>query len=378
VHTVTGRNPLDGRPIEVAVCDGKIHAIHPGKRDEQEWLSPGFVDLQVNGYGGDDVNLDEPDSAVIVALTKKLIATGVTTFLPTIVTASEERMTAALRAIARARQENKLAAECIPYAHLEGPHISALDGFRGAHSVEHVRPPDPAEFARWQEASDGLVGMITLSPHFEGIEGYIASLTAMGVHVAIGHTHASPEQIKRGVDAGARLSTHLGNGIANLLPRHPNPIWTQLAEDRLTATMIADGHHLPADTIKTMVRAKGVDRSILISDAVTLAGMPPGIYETPIGGRVVLESNGRLGLAGTESLAGAALALKDGIARAMTMTGISLAESIRMATENPGRFVGGRGVLRAGMPADLVRFTIGNEGREMRIERVIVKGKEWQ
>jgi N-acetylglucosamine-6-phosphate deacetylase len=375
---LTGLNPLDGRPIEVTVCDGKVHSIDPGRRDEQAWLSPGFVDLQVNGYGGEDVNLDEPDPAVIVSLTKKLIAAGVTTYLPTIITASEDKMTAALRAIAKARQENKLVADSIPYVHMEGPHISALDGFRGAHPAEHVRPPNLAEFARWQRACNGLVGLVTLSPHYAGVEEYIASLTAMGVHISLGHTHASAKEIRRAVDAGAKLSTHLGNGIANVLPRHPNPIWTQLAEDRLTATMIADSHHLPAETLKTMVRAKGVGRSILISDAVALAGMPPGIYDTPVGGRVELESSGRLRLAGTECLAGAAVPLKDDIARAMTMTGLSLAESIRMATENPGRFVGGLGVLRVGAPADMVRFTIASEGTELKIERVITRGEEWQ
>jgi N-acetylglucosamine-6-phosphate deacetylase len=378
MHTITGLNPLDGNPIEVTVSDGIIHSIHPGRRDEDVWLSSGFVDLQVNGYLGDDLNLDEPDPEVVTSLTKKMIASGVTTYLPTIITASESKIFAALRAITTARRRSKLVAGCIPYMHIEGPNISSMEGFRGVHPVEHIRPPDLAEFARWQDASGGLVGMVTISPHFEGIEEYISRLTALGVHVAIGHTHASPEQIRKAVNAGARLSTHLGNGIANFLPRHPNPIWAQLAEDRLTAMMIADGHHLPADTIKTMVRAKGVERSILISDAVALAGMPAGTYDAPVGGRVELQSNGRLNVAGTECLAGAALPLKDGIARAMTMTGISLGDSVRMATENPGKFAGGAGIMRIGMPADLVRFSVESGGTGLRIERVLTKGREWQ
>jgi N-acetylglucosamine-6-phosphate deacetylase len=378
MYTVTGLNPIDGSPIEVSVSKGKIHAIHPGRRDEEAWLSAGFVDLQVNGYGGDDVNMNDPDPAAIIALTKKMIAVGVTTYLPTIITASEERITAALRAIVKARKSSRLVADCVPCVHVEGPHISPLEGFRGAHLAEYIRPPDLAEFARWQQASEGLVGMVTLSPHFEGTEEYIAKLTGQGVHVALGHTHASAQEIRRAVDAGARLSTHLGNGIAGVLPRHLNPIWTQLAEDRLTAMMIADGHHLPADTLKAMIRAKGVERAILVSDAAALAGMQPGIYDSPIGGRVELQPNGRLCLAGTEYLAGAALPLKDGIARAVTMTGISLGESLRMATENPGRFVGGVGVMRVGMPADLVRFSIENDGTGLRIESVFARGEEWQ
>jgi N-acetylglucosamine-6-phosphate deacetylase len=219
--------------------------------------------------------------------------------------------------------------------------------------------------------------MVTLSPHFEESEEYISRLTAQGVHVSIGHTHASADQIHKAVDAGARLSTHLGNGIAGMIARHPNPIWTQLSDDRLTASMIADGHHLPGDTLKAMVRTKGIDRSILVSDAVALAGLPAGIYDAPIGGRVELRSDGRLSLLGTEFLAGAVLPLKDGIARAMSMAGISLGESIQMATVNPGRFVGGAGVLAVGMPADLVRFNIESGESGLRIERVFVKGKEW-
>jgi N-acetylglucosamine-6-phosphate deacetylase len=294
-----------------------------------------------------------------------------------LITSSEEKITAALRAIATARQRSRLVADVVPCVHVEGPHISPVDGFRGAHPEEHVRPPSLAEFGRWQEASGGLVGMVTLSPHFAGMEEYIAHVAARGVHVSLGHTDATPEQIQKAVDAGARLSTHLGNGTTATLPRHPNVVWTQLAEDRLTATMIADGQHLPADTLKAMVRTKGVDRSILVSDAVALAGMPPGIYETPIGGRVELHASGRLSLAGTDYLAGAALPLKDGVARAAKMMGGALWDVVRMATENPGRFAGGRGVLRVGERADLVRFTMDAAGSGLCIKTVVVAGKEW-
>ena len=377
MYTISGLNPNDGKQIVVTVRDGIIQAIDASRHHDDRWISSGFVDLQVNGFGGDDVNLDEPDPPAIVALTAKMIALGVTTFLPTIVTASEKKITAALRAVAMARQDSELVARSIPYVHVEGPHISPLDGFRGAHPAEHVRPPDLAEFARWQQASGGLVGMVTLSPHFEGSDSYISALAAQGIHVSIGHSHASPEQIHRAADAGARLSTHLGNGIPGMVPRHPNPVWSQLSEDRLTATLIADGHHLPGDAIKAMVRAKGVDRCILISDTVALAGLPSGIYDASIGGRVELHSNGRLSLLGTEFLAGAVAPLKDGIARAMTMAEISLGDSIRMATVNPGRFAGGVGRLEVGMPANLVCFSVEGGGTSLRIERVIVAGKEW-
>ncbi len=375
-HTITGRNPRDGRPLVVTVSEGLIQKIADGRREEDAWLSPGFVDLQVNGFGGDDVNNERPNPEVILSLTRKMIATGVTTYLPTIITAAEGRITAALRAIAEARRRSSLAAHAIPFVHVEGPSISPSEGFRGAHPVEHVRPPSLAEFERWQEASGGLVGMVTLSPHFKETEEYVRALTAQGVHIALGHTDASAEEIYRAVNAGARLSTHLGNGIAGLIPRHSNVLWPQLADERLTATVIADGHHVPADMFKVMVRAKGFDRCIFVSDAVALAGMAPGAYTTPVGGRVELHANGRLNLAGTEFLAGAAVPLKDGIARAMAMVGCSLADSLCMATENPGRVAGGLGVLRVGAPADLVRFTLEDGGTGLKIATVMVKGRE--
>lgn len=378
LHTLTGRNPLNGRPLEVCLQGGLIREIREGRHDEDAWLSPGLVDLQVNGYGGDDVNLDTPDPDVVVSLTKKMIAAGVTTYLPTVITASEQKMVATLGAIAEARRCSKLVADTVPYVHVEGPSISAADGPRGAHALEHVRPPSLDEFGRWQQASGGLVGMVTLSPHFVGVEGYIRELTERGVHVALGHTDASSSEISRAVDAGARLSTHLGNGVASVLPRHPNLLWTQLADDRLNASLIADGHHLPADTFKAMVRAKGVGRSILVSDSVALAGMPAGTYDTPVGGRVELRSDGRLSMLGTEYLAGAVVPLKDGVARALCMMGLPMEDGIAMATKNPGRFAGGTGVLRVGMPADLIRFTLDREGMTLKIHTVVTRGKEWQ
>ena len=376
-QTIRGRSPQSGRVLEVIVEDGLVQAIREVRGENEAWLTSGLIDLQVNGYGGDDVNRENPDPDTIVSLTEKIIATGVTTYLPTVITASEAKITAALCAVAEARRSSKLVAHTVPYVHVEGPHLSPSDGPRGAHPLEQIRPPNLDEFNRWQTASGGLVGMVTLSPHFEGAAEYIAAMARKGVHVAIGHTDATPDQIHGAMDAGATLSTHLGNGSAALIPRHANVLWPQLADDRLTATLIADGHHLPNDMLKTMIRAKGVARSILVSDAVALAGMPPGQYETPVGGSVELNADGRLSLAGTEFLAGAALPLKDGVARAACFAGVSLSESLQMATRNPGRFTGGRGVLRVGAPADLIRFTLDREQATLQIETMMVKGREW-
>lgn len=280
-----------------------------------------------------------------------------------------------LRAIAAARAADPDTARAIPYAHVEGPHISPEDGPRGAHPVEHVRPPDVAEFERWQQAASGVVGMVTLSPHYDGAVAYTRALTAAGVWVSIGHTRAEPHQVTAVADAGAVLSTHLGNGADGVLARHPNHLWTQLADDRLSAGFIADGHHLPADTLTAMVRAKGVERSFLVSDSAALGGLAPGTYSTPVGGTVELSADGRLAVAGTPYLAGAARTLADGVAGAVRLGRLGLADAVRMATSLPGRFAGGRGTLRPGDPADLVRFTWSPSEETLALVDVVRSGR---
>lgn len=376
MQSIQGRNPANGENIEVIVDNGLIQAIFPAASGEDLWLSPGFIDLQINGYGGYDLNVESLTPDVVIALAHQLVAQGVTTFLPTLITAAEEQLLASLRAIAAARRISPLAGHMIPCVHVEGPHLSPTDGPRGAHPRAYVRPPDCDELERWQAASGGLVGLVTLSPHWDGALDYIAYLTRRGILVALGHTDADPARIHAAAEAGARLSTHLGNGVAGELPRHPNLLWAQLADDRLTATFIADGHHLPPDTLTAMLRAKGIERSVLVSDAVAVGGLRPGVYATPVGGTVELTAEGRIGIPDTGILAGAALPLRNGVANVARLPGFSLQQAVRMATENPGRFVGGRGILRVGVPADLVQFTWSPADGSLGIGRVFVRGVE--
>jgi N-acetylglucosamine-6-phosphate deacetylase len=372
---ISGREPATGRCITVTIEAGLIVSVEAAHQDCDLWISAGLIDLQVNGYRGLDLNSCAVSSETVSQLTRALLATGVTTFAPTVITAPESGILQRLACVAQACTSDSVARQCIPYIHVEGPHISPLDGYRGAHPLSAVRPPSLQEFERWQAACSGLVGLVTLSPHFPGSNEYISALVDRGIHVSIGHTHASPAEIHAAVQAGARLSTHLGNGIALQLDRHPNPIWSQLADDRLTATFIADGHHLPADALKAMVQAKGLDRSILVSDAVTLAGMPAGSYVAPVGGHVELTAAGRLQMAGSQILAGAVVPLITCVGRAMKMTQRPLAEVLKMATEHPGRFAGDRGRLIPGGRADIFRFHRNDETAILTIEDVWLAGQ---
>lgn len=359
---IRGRDPRTGGEIAVERREGRISAIdrRPGPADpDLPWISTGLVDLQVNGYAGFDVNGEDVSIGTIAGLRAALRAVGVTTFVPTIVTSSRERTEHALRVIAEARGQDERIAAAIPFVHLEGPYLSDEDGPRGCHDADCIRPPHPAEFAGWQSACGGLIGMMTLSPHWPGATAFIADLCSGGVRVSIGHTHARPEQIREAVDAGAEYSTHLGNGAHAVLQRHPNYLWSQLADARISAGFIADGHHLSSEVLTAMLRAKGLERSFLVSDVTAVGGLPPGRYRASVGGEVEVTADGRVLAHGTPFLAGAAATLADGVARAATMAGLGLADALRLATSNPGRIVdprGGRSRITRGSAAELMTF----------------------
>lgn len=351
---ITGRSPSGGGVS--LTTDGEVIATvdtfaDPGP--EAPWIIPGLVDLQVNGYGGHDANGDDVSPEAIHAMADSLALDGTTTFVPTVVTGEQASMLKSLHAIAEARRQAPILAASIPYVHVEGPHLSDVEGPRGAHDPAQIRPPSVEEFNDWQEASGGLVGMVTLSPHWPDTGAYIKSLTDLGIRVSLGHSHATPEQFHAAAVAGASFSTHLGNGISQTLPRHPNSIWAQLADDRLTAGFIADGHHLPDDTLVAMLRAKGIDRSFVVSDSVALAGSVPGRYCTPVGGEVELHADGRLNVAGTPYLAGAALCLRAGLGT-LLRCGFTLYEAVRMTAANPGRIAARGGTLTPGQRADVL------------------------
>lgn len=356
---IVGRHAISGDILELTVSDGRIAAVKKlegSNGEDLPWLAPGLVDLQVNGWGGHDFNRADIDEETVCAVAKGMREQGVRAFLPTVITASQEAICNALSVIAGARRKHAWLAGMIPGIHVEGPFISPQDGARGAHPRDHVREPSCDEFDQWQEASGNLVKMVTLCPAAEGADAFIRHARAGGCLVSIGHSAADTTDIARAAQAGAGFSTHLGNGIASTLPRHPNLLWAQLANLKLQAMFIADGHHLDRETLTAMLRAKGVERSILVSDMVALAGMAPGRYRQPIGGDVELSADGRLSMVGMATLAGAATPLADGVALAASLEGFSLGDAVTMAAVNPARALGLETGFVEGAAADFIAF----------------------
>lgn len=351
-----------GQTVTLKVQGGRIVGIEPapGRRDTDVWVAPGLVDLQINGFGGQEFNDEGLTTAQIERMCRACDAMGVVRFYATVTTHSRGILTGAVRALARAYRESVEVARRVAGIHLEGPYVSAEDGPRGAHPREYCRAYDWDEFRGLQDAAEGNIRLLTLSPEYPGADEFIARVVESRVVVAIGHTNADSAQIQQAAAAGATLSTHLGNGAHATIRRHPNYIWDQLADDRLTATLIADGHHLPPSVVKCFVRAKSPARCVLISDLVGLAGMPPGVYPSHKAGAIEVLDDGRLVVAGQRQyLFGAGLALAHGVANVMRFAGVNLAAAIAMASSRPAEVLGIQPPrLEPGEVADLILFRL--------------------
>jgi len=343
---------------------------------DAQLLAPGWIDLQVNGYAGCDYNSPEESDEKIERSIRAQLATGVTRFYPTVITGPPDRMRASLRNLAEAKQRIPLG-RAMEGFHVEGPHISAADGPRGAHPREWVRGPDIDEYRGWQEAARGEVRLVTLAPEWPGATRYIEKLVAEGVVVSIGHTRATTDEISEAVRAGATLSTHIGNSADFVLDRRRNCLWDQLSEDRLAASFIVDGLHLSPAFLKTAVRAKGSERSVLVTDAVAVAGCEPGRYRVGVVD-VDLHPGGRVTLAGDTRLAGSALRMDRAIENVIRTTGVSLPEALAMATCNPariGRIAGRQRGLAPGDRADIVEFCYDPDRHSVEILRTYLDGE---
>ncbi|MCS7020872.1 MAG: N-acetylglucosamine-6-phosphate deacetylase [Gemmataceae bacterium] len=367
------RHYVTGQPMELSVsgqtiCDLQpVQGLSSSTLADLPWLAPSFCDPQINGAGGisflhptrrltphGTVPVDPAQALAIVM--QQCQAHGIGLFLPTLITASFDTLHQALRTWEKVFEQSPRWRPICPGYHLEGPYLSAEDGPRGAHPRQHVRDPDWDEFQRLQEAANGRIRLMTLAPERPGALRFIEKLTAAGVIAAIGHTAADPGCIRQAVAAGARLSTHLGNGCHAVLPRHDNYLWEQLACDQLWASIICDGFHLPPAVVRCIVRCKTPERLLLTCDASSLAGLPAGRYrewDTDI----EVQADGKVALAGTPFLAGSGLFIDTCVANVARDGPLSLAQALDLATTQPRRLLGlPLPELSPGQPAECITF----------------------
>jgi N-acetylglucosamine-6-phosphate deacetylase len=355
-----------------AVAEGELDAPGAFELDAKgKYISSGLIDLQINGFLGVDFSDQDLTIDDLRKATKALWKEGVTTFLPTVITNDQTNLKKSFSILAGALDDEEIGIS-IPGFHLEGPYISSVQGFRGAHLEKYIRQPDWDEFSELQKAAHNRIKLITVAPEVNGAISFIRKCTETGVVVSLGHHNGSSEIIREAVEAGASMSTHLGNGCANMINRHDNPLWPQLADDRLTASIIADGFHLNKDQIQCFYKMKGLERTILVSDALDLAGLPPGEYIRQE--RLVVLSE-VVKYPAENVLAGAASPISTCVSNIMRFTNCSLENAVQMATTNPARLLGldDIGEIKQGMRADLILFTIEYSG--IVVQKTIVTGK---
>jgi N-acetylglucosamine-6-phosphate deacetylase len=365
---IQGRIPDHDVPVNIHVENGKVAQIKPYQKGSpcdfggpDFYLCPGFFDPQVNGFAGVDFNHPLLTLERLHQAARSLASTGVTRFLPTLITSSQEKMIHQLKIIAESLRDDSLLRKMCVGIHLEGPYISAEEGPRGVHLREFVRLPQWKELEKFQEACEGQIKCVTLAPEVEGAIPFIKRATARGIIIGIGHTIATEEVLKEAVQAGARLSCHLGNAPSAFLSGYQKLIEKQLAMDQLMVSIITDGVHLPPDVVKDYVQAKGIDRIILTTDSMAGAKASPGKYT--LGDLEVEVGPDRTArLASNSRLAGSTLTMDRAVTNAIRFARIDLTSAILMAARNGKKlFSGVRGEILPGGSADLILFEYQGE-----------------
>ena len=377
---IEGLHYTTERPVQVKIENGKITSVKEIKKlkdgNSKIYIAPGFFDNQINGFAGVSFAFGDSDLTRegIEKATRELWKFGVTTYLPTLTTNSQEVLVTNFSLLAKAIDDEKLLGS-IPGFHLEGPYINPEDGYRGAHPKQFVRLPDWSEFMEMYKASGENILQVTIAPEMEGAQDFIKKCKEKGIVVAVGHHNANKEQMDLAVKNGAKISTHLGNGCANMINRHRNPFWSQLANDNLMISIICDGFHLLPEQIQVFYKVKGVDKTIITSDVTSYAALPPGNYKTQTGETIELTPEGKLHYPAQQVLYGSASPITKGVGYIMKVTGCSLADAIQMASTNSAKLYNltDRGVLEKGKRADLVMFTL--ENFELEIQKTFLKGK---
>ena len=359
IQTVVAAHVRTGETFEFSFDAVRLIGRRRVRAKAQAVFGPGFCDLQCNGYAGVDFNHPKSSLSEIASAVRAMWRHGCAHVLPTLITASAERLCELFGRLTATLTSHPEVAESVPGFHLEGPFISPVDGARGAHPLAHVRGVSRKIWKDCQRAAGGRIVLVTVAPEAKGAVDFIRKLRAEKVLPALGHTLADAATVARACDAGAMMTTHLGNGCPQMIHRHRNPIFAQLGEDRLAASVIADGVHLPPEVVRLFHRVKGAARTVLVTDAMSAAGAPNGRYtigdlEIEVGDdRVVRQP-------GSPNLAGSALTMDRAVAGLVKMAGVSLAEAWDAASLRPWELLRRAGaVKRIGDSCVLARWRGG-------------------
>ncbi len=307
----------------------------------------GLFDLQINGYAGVDFNDAALTPDALDHALHAMLRSGVTACLPTLITAPEDVLAARFAALDAAVARSRLGPVMVPGYHLEGPFLNPTPGYAGCHPAATMVPPDRTMIQRLAAGLRRPILLLTLAPELLGAPALIAWARSAGIVTAMGHTAATADDVARAAEAGLRLSTHLGNALPQPQPKFLNPLMAQLAEDRLHASFIADGIHIPPDALKVLLRAKGLDRSILITDATAGAAAPPGTYGFA-GMRIERAADGSVREPGSPVLAGSALCLDQAVRNVVAWGLASFADAVAMASTHPAALLVSGGGLAEG------------------------------
>ena len=301
--------------------------------------STGLFDIQINGYAGVDFNSTALTADALDHALAAMLRSGVTACLPTLITAPEAVLAERFTALDAAVAGSRLGPTMVPGYHLEGPFLNPSLGYAGCHPASAMVLPDAPLVERVTRGLRRPILLLTLAPERAGALSLIAWARSRGIVVAMGHTAADADCVHQAADAGLALSTHLGNALPQPQPKFLNPLMAQLAEDRLHASFIADGIHIPPDALKVMLRAKGLARSILVTDATAAAATPPGRYDFA-GMQIEHAADGSVRVPGSTVLAGSALRLDQAVRNVVAWGLASRIEAIAMASTIPAALLG--------------------------------------
>lgn len=357
---VTGDASID-EPV-VVIEDGRIEsiasragaALPPGEHHAYQGalLAPAYFDVHTHGCCGRDVM--EATGEGLGQIGQFLAGHGVGSYLPTTMTAPVDTMLRSLEGLAALIQQGTRLPGAQPVGiHVEGPFLSHVK--KGAHPPQHLLAPNVAFFDRMWQAAEGNIRLMTIAPELPGALEVIARATSLGVRVSLGHSNATLAEAERGVAAGAVSATHTFNAMRPFDQREPGILGAVLSDDRVYAELICDGLHVHPSAVRLFWKAKGSERAILITDAMSAAGMPDGVYKL---GELDVRVEGGRCLVGENTLAGSTLTLDAAVSNFVQSSGASLEQAVQLASRNPARMAGlptGRAAgLQVGAAADVV------------------------